>query len=636
MKREYNEYPSTIEGCAYVNDYFMDYLKYEERYALLFLYYYQKEEGMGLYDLLHEQRCPEPLINETIEMFSGLLPKMKEAFVKFVGPEGTPDNLFEFYWLEFVDLLDFSDDYMLEGFFDRYYARSPHRIQNPVRLMVQEHLEPVTFWESCLVMFAGYGDVTNDLFKEGTRRIDSLTVDPVYHLFTKMRFYVLKHHLEEQGTEERLDNTIFINKDPFRFSLSNHKAKYDRIFAQFPWGHVPDLTAGEFKQLWQGTVFADLKMDIKSDWKYLALAIKHMTPDGRACLLAPISLEYKQMDEEIREFFIREGYIEKVIRLPHNMKSGESGASLFVVLSHGNTGIEFDEYDLSDIALGRRFQSSLRHGNDFNPMDPKSGVFIDQEGNMYESLCGGIRLTDILSDYKAKKDREVYGPKNLKYKSNQEVLDAKRLDPRYFLIPEVTNGKPLDELADIIRGTSLTKKFLDENLYPEVTGIELLRLSNIQSGLVTSHHFIKKMPDNPKLLQPGDILITRVTSHIDMLIYDGRPKDQVLVDENFFVVRSKGSVDPYYLFAYLKSDLGREQLMANFRGTQISKLRTQDLKKLLIPIVESQDQESIVATTKDSQRKIKDLVLELQMAMEQMQEESNYSFQNKWMNEKNN
>ncbi len=627
MQHTFDAYPVNFENRCDVHDYLVDHLNREERYALLFLFYYQQEEGMGLYDFIHNMKCSDPLVNETKELFPELLPTMKEAFIKFVGEDASPENLFGFYRLELIETLDLEDDYMLEGFFDRYYETSAKRVLDPIRIMVQEHLEPVTTWTSCLDFYPGYGNVTNDLFLEGASRIDSLTADPIFRHLAKMRFYVLKRHVYKQDPkEDRLDEVAFLPQDPFRFSLKNHKKKYNRIFVQFPWGEAPDLTPGEFKQLWQGTDFADIRLDMESDWKYLALAIKHMDYDGRACLLAPISLEYKQSDQEIRDYFIREGYIEKVIRLPRGMQNGESGPALFIVLSHDNTGIEFDEYDLMDIAMGRRFKSDLEERDNFNPMDPESGHFMGEDGEEYVTLCGGIRLGDIKLDDKPKKDREIYGPKNMKYKDNEEILEAERLDPRYFMIPEVVNGKALEELADVVRGTSLTKKFLDENLYPFATKIELLRLSDIHDGLVTSMHFLRTMPAKAKLLHPGDIIVTRVTSQIDVLIYDGGGKDQVLVDENFFIVRSKGEIDPYYLLAYLKSQVGKEQLEANFRGSQINKLRTQDLKKLEIPIVETGDQEKIARTTKAAQKRIKKQLLELQLAMEQMQEEVDYNF----------
>lgn len=596
-----------------------------EQYALSYLVY-RKIVGNRKYELLHDMRSPDPLPNEINERYPNLISKVRANFREVYTdiPVGSDDEN-----KKICDLLDelFGSN-LADLKFDLLYAsydRLFDRVANPTGQQMASYaadlLEPLenqTFADFC----SGIGQMLDAVIPLKPRSITAIEINPELSFVSHLRSDILCRDNNVDAAKMPAD---FIAQDVFRYSLEHPEQTFDRIFCHCPWGTVADMSDEDFKKLWRNTLFEDVSLSPKSDWKYLTLSFKHLAKDGKACVVVPPSIEYKESDRDIREAFIKHGLIEQVVKMPRGFIPGSLSASYLIVISQGNRHIEFTDLSDTYVLQNINLMTSLHEASDKRgyPANQSSDLFVGEEVVPY-SVKKPVRNKETVKFERKEKrgaDQSSSGLIEKKIiKSNTEILEDQRLDPTFHNLPTVENGIELTKVAEIRRGTSLTKKFLDTNLVDMATNIELIRLSNIHDGLIESMHFLDALPEKAVVLKYGDILVTRVTSQIDVLIYvEDSDKVKTLVDENFFVIRCTGYMDPFYLYAYLNSRAGKQQLAGNFRGVTINKLRTQDLKKLNIPLVDQRDTERIALQTRHNLNDIRRQKLELSLAMEEQQ-----------------
>lgn len=599
-----------------------------EQYALRYLVYNTKAVSTGYYELLHDMRSPDPLPNEINERYPNLIPKVRSNFRKVytdipVRSEKENKKICELLDQLFGgNVVDLKFD-LLYGSYDQLFDRVANPTGQQMASYAADLLEPLenqTFADFC----SGIGQMLDAVIPQKPRSITAIEINPELSFVSYLRSTILRRDNDNNVVARDLP-AEFIAQDVFQYSLEHPEQTFDRIFCHCPWGTVADMSDEDFKKLWRNTIFEDVSLSPKSDWKYLTLSFKHLAKDGKACVVVPPSIEYKESDRDIREAFIKHGLIEQVVKMPRGFIPGSLLASYLIVISRGNRHIEFTDLSDTYVLQNINLMTSLHEASNKRgyPADQSSDLFVGEEVVPY-SVKKPVRNKEAMKfEIKEKgvadqSSSDLIEKKTIK--SNTEILEDQRLDPTFHNLPAVENGIELTKVAEIRRGTSLTKKFLDTNLVDMATNIELIRLSNIHDGLIESMHFLDALPEKAVVLKYGDILVTRVTSQIDVLIYvEDSDKVKTLVDENFFVIRCTSDMDPFYLYAYLNSRAGKQQLAGNFRGVTINKLRTQDLKKLNIPLVDQREIERIAWQTCHNLNDIRRQKLELSLAMEEQQ-----------------
>lgn len=407
---------------------------------------------------------------------------------------------------------------------------------------------------------SGNGTMLSKALENQAQAVYGIEIDEISYQLSILRLW-LEHGVLLTDQIQRAD--VF---DYFE----DHDEQFKQIFSEFPIGLTRE----------KSYMFEGVEIPRRSDWGFIALVMNQLQTDGRAVVISPVSIETRKPDQEIREHFIREGYIEQVIALPGGILSGTAIPSFMLVLSHGNERIRFTDASESYSSGGR-----VR--------------FLSEED-----------IDAILEDDVTTIDVPI-----------KQVLSKGRLSPEFYLLPEVVDGEKLSELVDILNSRSVRKKEMDEYSSNETTGFEVIRLSHVKDGKIIGGDFIKGAMPNLVELEDLDILVTRTGSKLNVALYTKEEDLNSFVDENFFVLRVKNKqVTPYYLFTYLQSEMGQKYLSSSYSGATIQRINKGDLAQLEIPLVDAESQQLITEKTAIYLEEIEQLELALATLEDELNE----------------
>lgn len=413
---------------------------------------------------------------------------------------------------------------------------------------------------------SGNGAVLSEALNQGAEAIKGIEISELSAQLSVLRLWLEHGYLNEKD---------IVQADIFEYFNARPNEKYEEIFSQFP------LAA----QRKEDYLFEGIRVNKRSDWGFISLVMNQLKEEGKAVVISSMAIETRKVDEEIREHFIQNGYIEQVILLPAGILTGTGIPSFLLVLSYGNKSIRFN--DASEIYSGR----------------------------------GRVR-------YISEEDVEQI----IKKESNQinvsieEVAKKGRLSPNFYLLPKLEEGKALEAFVEVLNSRSIRKKEMDEYSTNKNRGFEIIRSSHVKNGQIDSGNLLKEKIPRLVELKDQDILVTRISSNLNVALYQ---KDEMtsFVDENFFVLRTKDKkVNPYYLLAYLQSELGQKYLLSNYSGVTIQRINKKDLLAFKIPMVDSESQEIIANKMKNSIEEIEQVQLKLEILEEEKEEAINTWF----------
>ncbi|MFH0702100.1 MAG: restriction endonuclease subunit S [bacterium] len=101
------------------------------------------------------------------------------------------------------------------------------------------------------------------------------------------------------------------------------------------------------------------------------------------------------------------------------------------------------------------------------------------------------------------------------------------------------------------------------------------------------------------------------------IIPENYPFDEANVNEHVFILRTNKDLNPYYLFAYLKSEIGQKQIKREITGATITGIIRESTENLLIPIPPENIQILIADEYKKRMEQAKQLQKEAQEELEQ-------------------
>lgn len=437
-------------------------------------------------------------------------------------------------------------------------------------------VEPSTV-NSAINFCCGIGSNIIRMADMGIKNITGVEIHSVSAAISEIRTKLYK--IKNAGYQIRI-----INSSVFGYSEENMEEKYDLVTVQMPWG-VKGL--GEQLATWRTDFLRYVTVGKSSDWYFLILAMQHISSKGKAIAIVPESIEYVYPDREIRRSFVKEGYIEKVIQLPTNLLQYTSISSLLLVLSFGNSEIEFTNASNSYSEKGR-----IRY-------------FLTED------------IERILSSENPY--RRVV--------NTERVLAEERLLPSYYGVSKIEVSIALGDVAQITRGQNYLRKDLDPIVSEFFTNYQLVRTSHLEDGLICGREYLVELPEKFEELMDEDILITRVSSSKSIAIYNEEDEEKAVADQSLLIVRvDKEKINPYYLLAYFMSDLGKEQLHVAYSGTSILQISIANLKKVRIPVLDKYEQEKIAKSIKEKLEDIRMKKVQLSLLLEERDEDVNIWF----------
>lgn len=145
----------------------------------------------------------------------------------------------------------------------------------------------------------------------------------------------------------------------------------------------------------------------------------------------------------------------------------------------------------------------------------------------------------------------------------------------------------LYKIADVYMGILLNR---EENKQG-ITKYKLFNIKNYEENIEYEDFYTDKNFDN-KLTKEGDILFRLV--YPNKVIYVDKQDEDLLVSSQMCIIRANSKVlHPTFLKWYLESDIGKEKIMLEMKGSTIQKISLTALKNLEIPDLEIEKQNKI-------------------------------------------
>ena len=381
-----------------------------------------------------------------------------------------------------------------------------------------------------------------------------------------------------------------INNDCCNYNQLEEK-KFDKIFSCFPlsngrlnkdeYANNPLMGTPEVKNLFKRTT--------SSDWLYSLLVAKQLRPDGKAVVVMKTGSCFNASDELIRKYFIDAGLVETVIALPSGLFNSPTLNVTMVVFSYGNEGIRM-------INAKEMFQRGRRR----NELSDENIEYILQ-------ACEENEENSVLVDAETLHENE------------------NALSPEKYLVHNLQfeNGVALGDLIiNIKRGVNIKASQLDELDTEEETNIHYLRLSDIQYGLIESNLPCMKKVDKKhsvNMLDSMDLVISKLASPYKYAVVSKGEDEEILPVGNMYALElDKNRIDPYYLQAFLESDLGIASLKTITTGTTVPIISIDRLKTLQIPLPSMEEQKRITVKFFNNLTEIRSLKMKLEEAVKRM------------------
>lgn len=337
-------------------------------------------------------------------------------------------------------------------------------------------------------------------------------------------------------------------------TLLRNNLKFDRIYSNFPINLISRHHRNDYDDLDSKNYRLKTKNLRTHDWRFVEQIINLMSDEGKAVIVVPLSMLFRESESEVRNQLIDFNLLESVIQLPERMLNYTKIPVALMVLSHHNKEVKFidatemmenvldEDSSQFDLAFLEKLKSS------------ENSLIIDNRRLISESL--------------------PWIPRNLLLKSE---FDFK--------------GRKLKTLTkEIFRGVQILKSEYEKLLTPpenqESMRYKLVLLSSYDETLIAENLItIYTTPHqyDRYLVQNNDILITSRGTLFKMALAQVLNQERYVVTGNVAIIRANSDeINPVYLYLFLKSKIGQKLLESIRQGSTIYILNNKDIESLKI------------------------------------------------------
>lgn len=361
------------------------------------------------------------------------------------------------------------------------------------------------------------------------------------------------------------ENYEYILHDAIEFRLGR---KANKIFANYPFMMRSPAIIEYKKQLEKSiNLPKDIIRRASSDWLFNLAIMEQLDVNGKAVVIMTNGSTWNNSDEKIRQYFVENGYIESVVSLAPRLFEETAIPVSLVVLSHNNEKVRL--VDAKNMFKSERRKNVLTEEN-------------------IKDILGMLDNDTNLSTTKTIKE----------LLENEFILNASR----YFeVLPTVENGVEFGSLIKkMTRGSQLKASDFDEYKSSTPTNYQYLILSNINDGVISLNNdeqYLKEIPEKLEkyCIKNNSIVLSKIgmpTFKSAVAQFDEDTK--VVANGNLFIIElDEKKVNPFYIQAFLASDLGEATLKSIYTGGAIPTITLEKLKRMMIPVPSLQEQEVI-------------------------------------------
>jgi type I restriction-modification system DNA methylase subunit len=344
--------------------------------------------------------------------------------------------------------------------------------------------------------------------------------------------------------------------------VNNKNIKADYIFCNYPIGlinydEVIDLKFGLEKSL-------PIQKIRREDYKFISYVYDHLKENGKGIIVVSGNILFNAVEMDIRKHLVENKLIESVIQLPDRLFERTSISTYLLVVSYNNENIKM-------IDLTPAVSNTRRHRNDID-VDLAKSIISDLESIHQKT----VQLEEI--------EKEQYS-----------------LIPSLYLRKEKLNLKNLsriEDVAEIFSGWQVSSQTLNEIYQVDPKDIDqltqIVQISDITDGfLEISNKFyqVEEKYLEKFRVQKGDVVISTKSQVVKSAVIDEDLHKNTIASGSIIVIRPENNkIDPYYLKAFLESQIGQQLLSLRMTGNIIKNLTVNNVKTLDVPIIEIKKQ----------------------------------------------
>lgn len=375
----------------------------------------------------------------------------------------------------------------------------------------------------------------------------SITVGEI----ARIRAEILKEYHPETDFNIESFDAFVLNRE------RDYRGKFSKVFSNYPFGMMArGGTGAEYLEYVTGQA-PEVKRVRSADWLYNHIAIEMLDDGGKAVVIMTDGGLFSNLDKDIRTYFVEQGWIEAVVKLPERLFNYTGIGTNLVVLSKGNKYIRF-------VNASHIFQQERR-----------IRLFSDSDVETIVEMLG----TD--GDYSVAVDCEDV------LKNDSELMVTEYLKVADKLM-EKLNPVALSSVTEtVLRGAPLNAKELDALASQEETDYQYLMLQNVHDGRVdTDLPYLTEISEkNQKYcLRDEDLILSKNSAPFKVAVAK-TGKKQIVANGNLYVLRlNKEKILPYYLQAYFQSESGQRALDSISNGTMLKSISVDSLRRLEIPV----------------------------------------------------
>lgn len=308
------------------------------------------------------------------------------------------------------------------------------------------------------------------------------------------------------------------------------------------------------------------------EWKFVNRILDSLEDTGTGIIIMRKTSITLEMSKDIRKSLVEKGLIKAVIQLPSNIAMTNKPTILLVLQKCGNNKITFIDASKIYTQKGR-----------------KQKIFEDK---------------DIKEIMKALENESLISKK---VNSQTIINNDYNLSPIHYLVDikdYLVNPTCLTDVVETIRGKDVSKNRLDNEQNNNQVGY-LLNLSDVKNYKIDipkqkiSQDILNEY--RKYLLNPMDIVISTRSSELKIaFVTEDLANENIIISSNFNILRVKDyKINPYYLFAFLNSQIGIEQFEQLTTGTLINVISQKALKNYKFPMLSQSVQEDVAFKMKE-------------------------------------
>ena len=495
--------------------------------------------------------------------------------------------------IKFCKALNMDDDVIAEFRLRELPTETWERLSS-IRFPIEDLLAIVLFYEPYeSLRYSGGGSITPECINKLVLNLLKVQEnDKVIDLFAGMGDFIVDAYCEEQNANyfakgissiqtaiakiraEMLSKniTIEVSSTPYP---KPEEGKYDKAFARYPLG----IRLGSDNDM--GELVRMMRRNDCSVWNFNQELAKCINDKGKAVAIMPSGRCINDSDKDLREDFVQNGLIEAIIQLPPRLFEAPNIEMCLVVFSHNNKDIMF--VNAKDIyTRGRR-----------------TNCITD------EQIVAIAKMTEAESE-------------NSKRVLCEELkANAFNLYPAKYLAKkiEIESGVRFETIIKKIkRGAQIPATMLDDIISDVETNCQYLMIANIQNGeIVGNLPYLKQIEERYEkyCIEDNNIVISKIGTPFKVAVVRVPEGKKILANGNLYVIELTEDANPYYIKAFIESEIGNELLDQASAGTHMKMISLDMLMKMQVPKPSIEKQNAFAKLYLEQAEKIKKLQEEL-------------------------